>query len=153
MRSRLSDLLERHRDKKILLIAHSMGSIITYDVLRMFATGEAVEIEHFITMGSPLGLPFVTQKIRQEFGATRTPENVHRWTNVADPGDKVSLDCNLADEYKTSTAGVRVKDVLVHNEYVDPKGKADNHKSYGYLRAPELSDMIRDFLIPVPPRQ
>lgn len=145
MRSRLSELLEQHQGKKILLIAHSMGSIIGYDVLRGYDSSGAVNVEHFITIGSPLGLPLVSAKIREEFGNTQTPKSVQRWTNIADPGDKVSLDCNLADEYK-SDHGVHVKDVLIHNTYVNHKGKENNHKSYGYLRVPELSDDIRDFL-------
>ncbi len=146
MRARLSELLERHRNKRIMLIAHSMGSIIAYDVLRLYEHSESIEVEHFITIGSPLGLPIVAHKIRGEFRTRKTPNNVRRWTNIADPGDKVALDCNLADEYK-STNGVRVLDVLTYNRYVNHKGKANHHKSYGYLRAPELSDRIRDFLI------
>jgi hypothetical protein len=103
-------------------------------------------IEHFITIGSPLGLPIVTQKIRKEFGQTKTPENVLRWTNIADPADKVALDCNLSDDYKKpSASGVKVTDILGHNDYVNHEGEANNHKSYGYLRTPELSDLILAF--------
>ena len=78
MRDRLSDLLRQHQNDKIFLIAHSMGSIIAYDVLRQLEKTEPTKVEHFVTIGSPLGLPFVTLKIRQEFGATRSPENVQR---------------------------------------------------------------------------
>jgi hypothetical protein len=146
MRSRLSELLERHQDKKIMLIAHSMGSIIAYDVLRAYGDSETLKIEHFITIGSPLGLPIVAHKICKEFGVKQTPDNVQRWTNIADPGDRVALDCNLADEYQPNN-GVQVADVLVYNKYVNHAGKANNHKSYGYLRAPEFSEYVRDFLI------
>ncbi len=149
MRSRLSRLLERHQDKKVMLIAHSMGSIIAYDVLRGYDDSEMVKVEHFITIGSPLGLPIVAHKIRKEFGAKQTPHNVRRWTNLADPGDKVALDCNLADEYEPYN-GVQVVDVLVYNQYVNHADQTNNHKSYGYLRAPELSDYVRDFLIAKP---
>jgi len=145
MRSRLSALLELHQDKRIMLIAHSMGSIIAYDVLRMYDGSETFKIEHFITIGSPLGLPVVAEKVREEFRTKGIPAKVHRWTNIADPGDKVALDCNLVDDYEPNN-GVQVVDVLVYNKYVNDKGEANNHKSYGYLRAPELSDYIRDVL-------
>ena len=148
MRSRLTDALQRHQDKRILLIAHSMGSIIAYDVMRQLEDDGAVEVEYLVTIGSPLGLPIVADKIRQEFGATQTPSSVQRWTNLADPGDKVSLDCNLADEYDPAN-DIQVTDVLVHNQYVNHNGKANNHKSYGYLRAPEVSQLIRNFLQPL----
>lgn len=145
MRSPLIDLLSRHQGERIMLIAHSMGSIIAYDVMRQLEDDGGVNVEHLVTIGSPLGLPIVADKIRREFGATRTPGNVGRWTNLADPGDKVALDCNLADEF-TPANGVGVTDVLVHNQYVNLRNNANNHKSYGYLRAPEVSDLIRDFL-------
>jgi len=123
-----------------------MGSIIAYDVLRQFEKTEPTKVEHFVTMGSPLGLPFVTLKIRQEFGATRSPENVQRWTNIADPRDRVAIDCNLRDEYTANASGIQVQDILVHNGYVSPAGDQNNHKIYGYFRVPEFSAVISEFL-------
>lgn len=147
MRSRLSELLAEHQGKRLMLIAHSMGSIIAYDVLRSCENSAAIKIEHFITVGSPIGLPIVAHKIRQEFGEKHTPQQVQRWTNIADPGDKVALDCNLADEYGPNHQGVRVSDVLVHNGYVNPEGESNPHNICGYLRTPEASDCIREFLM------
>jgi pimeloyl-ACP methyl ester carboxylesterase len=146
MRARLSDLLSQHQNDKIFLIAHSMGSIIAYDVLRQLEKTESTKVEHFVTIGSPLGLPLVTLNIRQEFGATRSPENVQRWTNIADPRDRVAIDCNLSDEYGASASGIRPQDVLVHNGYVSPLGNENNHKIYGYLRVPEFSAVLSEFL-------
>ncbi len=143
MRARLNELLKQHSEKRIVLIAHSMGSIIAYDALREVDNAEMQNIEHFITIGSPLGLPLVTQKIRKEFNGKKTPEKVVRWTNIADPTDKVAIDCNLSDEYEIANAsGVKVTDILVHNDYVNHEGEANSHKSYGYLRTPELSELI-----------
>jgi hypothetical protein len=145
MRSRVSELVENNKDKRIMLIAHSMGSIIAYDVMRGYDESQAVKIEHFVTVGSPLGLPLVRYKVREEFGVARIPRAVRHWTNIADPEDRVALDCNLTDEYRTSD-GVRVEDILVHNEYVNRTGKANSHKIYGYLRAVEMSALIKSFL-------
>jgi hypothetical protein len=145
MRVRLSEVLEQQQGNRIMLIAHSMGSIIAYDVLRTFDGAATPVIEHFVTIGSPLGLPIVGHKIRDEFGGPQTPTIVRQWTNIADPGDKVALDCALSDEY--SPAGdVQVEDVLTLNGYESPAGEPNNHKSYGYLRAPEVSEVIGDFL-------
>ena len=146
IRRRLGALLDRHRDDSILLIAHSMGSIIAHDVLRELESASPVAVEHWITIGSPLGLPLVSKKIRDEFGEQRTPTNVRRWSNLADPGDKVALDCNLETDYGPGLEGVQVEDVLVENGYVNALGEANNHKSYGYLRVPELSDRVDSFL-------
>jgi len=148
IRTRLRDLLEEHRTRPILLIAHSMGSIIAHDVLRGCEADSDVRVEHWITIGSPLGLPLVSKKIRDEFGAMRAPTNVRRWTNISDPGDKVALDCNLRDEFGANDEGTCVEDILIHNDYVSPAGEANTHKSYGYLRAPELSELVHAFLRP-----
>jgi hypothetical protein len=145
IREKLATVLQQHEDQRVCLIAHSMGSIIAYDVLR---AGEQrpPAIDHFVTIGSPLGLPIVTQHIRGEFVKTTVPQQVKRWTNLADPGDKVALDCSLADEYQSASGAVHVQDVLIHYSYVDRLGASDRHNGYGYLRAPELSDVLRGFL-------
>lgn len=147
MRARLGDLLQRHSDDaSILVLAHSMGSIIAYDVLRTLDGHSTLRIKHFLTLGSPLGLPIVSHNIWEEFRKKQTPEIVEQWTNIADPGDKVALDCNLSDDYDANGKGVKVKDVLVHNDYRSPANEDNNHKSYGYLRTPEVSDVIFEFL-------
>jgi hypothetical protein len=145
IRDRLARALQRHEDKRVCLIAHSMGSIIAYDVLRTMEQ-KPPAIDLFVTIGSPLGLPIVTQHIRGEFSKTTVPQQVRQWSNLADPGDKVALDCNLADDYRSAPGAVPVQDVLVHNGYVDRSGKNDQHNGYGYLRTPELSDILRGFL-------
>lgn len=145
VRDRLVRALQRHEGKNICLIAHSMGSIIAYDVLRMMEHRPPA-IDHLVTIGSPLGLPIVTQHIREEFSNTTVPHQVRHWTNLADPGDKVALDCSLTDDYRPAPGGIRVQDDLIHNGYVDRSGSNDRHNSYGYLRTPELSDIVREFL-------
>ena len=147
VRERLTHALHRHKNTRVCLIAHSMGSIIAYDVLRTLTLEQdTTEIEHFITIGSPLGLPIVTQHVRKEFAKTLIPQQVRQWTNLADPGDKIALDCSLGDDYRHTLGGILINEDLVHNDYVDPSGSSDPHNAYGYLRTPELSDIIRGFL-------
>ncbi len=145
IRDRLTVLLDQHKNDRVLVIAHSMGSIVAYDVLRELEAAQDT-VDHLVTIGSPLGLPLVAKKIRREFGGTETPGTVAAWTNMADPGDKVALDCQLADEFDPNARGVKVTDVLVHNDYVNHQDKSNCHKSYGYLRTPELSDCLQRFL-------
>lgn len=158
-----------HRGKEILLIAHSMGSIIAYDALRdLGRENSGAEVAHFVTIGSPLGLPHVKAKIMEERGydkkaskRVRTPSIVSQsWTNFADRLDPVALDSHLSDDYTENGQGIRVKDDLVLNDYRKPKkgkpgttegerepqGKHNHHKSYGYLRTPELSDLVKGFI-------
>lgn len=137
--------LAKHKNKRIMLISHSMGTIIAYDVLRQLALKEDTPIiEHFITMGSPLGLPFITKRDRMR-GTPSVPDNVKKWSNFADMSDPVCTDPYLADDYKKSKIGINVVDQLVLNDWPHDKYKL-SHKSYGYLRTPEVSKTIAKFL-------
>jgi hypothetical protein len=155
LRDELRNALLPEKEKEIMLIAHSMGSIIAYDVLRNLGRENAgVVISHFVTIGSPLGLPHVKGKIIQEREydpRVRTPSIVtKRWVNYADRKDPVAVDVHLRDDYEENDKTVRVKADLILNDYCKPtrdKDKEHNHhKSYGYLRTPELSEHIKDFL-------
>jgi predicted alpha/beta hydrolase family esterase len=142
LRRRLTEEIKNHPGKKILLIAHSMGSIIAYDVLRALGKeNPQLAIEHFLTIGSPLGLPHVKMKIMDETAPVRTPTIVKRWSNLADRRDPVAVDLHLADDYGPNSARVRVRDDLVLNDW-----GGINHKSFGYLRTPEFSELLAEFI-------
>lgn len=72
-----------------VLIAHSMGSIIAYDVLRNML--DCPPIDHLLTIGSPLGLDEVQDKLKPE-RAERVdfPKALRgEWVNVYDRLDPV----------------------------------------------------------------
>ena len=147
LRQKLRDALRSNRGKRIMLIAHSMGSIVAYDVLRDL--GKQIpefEVSHFVTIGSPLGMPYVLHKIREENASIRTPSVVQRWTNLADRRDPVAVDVHLADEFEPNDRGVSVDDKLVINAYRNSEGKSNHHKIFGYLRTPEAAELVRAFV-------
>ncbi len=149
----LQSAITKHKHKPLMIVAHSMGSIIAYDVLRdMGQVDETAVVDHFVTIGSPLGLPLVKTNVfkeRQHYAgktALRTPTIVAKsWINFADRKDPVAFDTHLSDDYKPNKEGIGVKDDLVTNDYSN-KGTRNHHKSYGYLRTPELSKHIADCL-------
>lgn len=153
LKDELKNAILEEKGKEIILIAHSMGSIIAYDALRDLGRSDPdLKVPYFITIGSPLGLPHVKFKIIEERGydpRVRTPSVVTKdWVNYADKDDKVSIDIHLKDDYIENKHGVRVHDDLVANDYVGPGegGSSNPHKSYGYLRTPELSKYIKNLL-------
>ena len=138
-----------------MLISHSMGTIIAYDALRELGRedGNTVRISNFVTIGSPLGLPHVKAKIIDQCKydpQVRTPSIVSdSWLNFADRKDPVALDAYLKDDFQENAREVRVVDDLVMNDFcIAKKGKKqrNHHKSYGYLRTPELSKHVKEFL-------
>ena len=148
-------ILEEHEaGKEIMIIAHSMGSIIAYNTLRDIGRRDPeCRVKEFITIGSPLGLPYVKAQIVKERDydpRVRTPSCVTgQWINYADKNDPVAMDSHLNDDYSENKNGVQVKDDLIRNDYTTIKKgqrKSNPHKSYGYLRAPEISKKIAGFV-------
>ncbi|MEW6533996.1 MAG: alpha/beta hydrolase [Candidatus Auribacterota bacterium] len=152
LQDELKKALLENKDNDIMLIAHSMGTIISYDVLRdLGQSTEKIGISHFITIGSPLGLPHVKGKIIQERKydpSVRTPSIVtNKWINFSDKKDPVAVDIHLRDDYAQNDNGIQVIDDVILNDYQKPSDNKNNHhKSYGYLRAPELSESIYGFI-------
>jgi len=134
-----------------MLIAHSMGTIIAYDILTRLLP--EIKIHTLITIGSPLGLPPVMNEFFRAKGGEVSkdmklpaPEQVTRhWFNFADLEDPIATNFDLADDYSKNSRGVGPVDVIIHNNYRFG-GERDPHTLYGYLRAPEVADVIRLFL-------
>jgi hypothetical protein len=151
IREQLAQVIRKHKKKTILLIGHSMGSIIAYDVLTQ--TVPEVKIDTLVTIGSPLGLPIIMSKIASEQkqrlikkAKLGTPENVvNNWFNFSDLRDRVALSYNLSDDYDENSNQVRVIDKIVYNNY-DYDGKRNPHKIYGYLRTVEFARVVHEFL-------
>jgi hypothetical protein len=150
IRAELAETLRRHRKRQILLIAHSMGAIIAYDVLMQLPE---IKVDTFITIGCPLGLPIIRSKIAAEHFKSddhrshlQTPEAVTGfWYNFADLRDKIALYYRLADDFKPNSRGIQVQDQVVINDYRYGSEK-NPHKSYGYLRTSEIAAVIDSFL-------
>lgn len=140
------------RDRKLMLVAHSMGSIVAFDVLKKFELSEPdVKVDCLVTIGSPLGLGYVRDRNvdllesqRYQGIAASAPTTVSRWVNHADSGDKVAAIPLLAGYYAANADGTSCEDRLVNNAYVG-RTRRNQHKSYGYLRTPEFTKLLRDF--------
>lgn len=148
IRERLYKVLQRYQGNSIMLIAHSMGSIIAFDVLKNHI--KDISIDTFVTIGSPLGLPIITAKIMQEHGGKSeltVPDNIKKnWYNFSDLEDKVAINFDLADDYAPSSTGIKITDFEIYNNYEINNDK-NPHKVYGYLRARQLSEKIDEFIV------
>jgi len=151
IRKRTANIIKKYADDEILIIGHSMGSIIAYDVLTF--TIPEVKINTFITMGSPLGLPVIRAKIAAESNSKHlepvqllTPHNVYnQWINYSDLEDKIALVYNLTDKFGENQHGIHVKNIVVDN-YYEISNQKNPHKSFGYLRTPEIAETMANFL-------
>ena len=117
LRGRLLDELKKAAASggRVVLVTHSMGTIIGYDVLRNCTDCPAVDT--FITLGSPLGITEVQDELIAE-GAKAVDfpaEKAGRWINVYDPLDPVcGADPKLKNDFKV-VKGRSVQDVKESN--------------------------------------
>lgn len=161
--------------KKVILMAHSMGSFISYDVLWRYShRGEERyqhfrdhKIECFITMGSPLGDStlrnfMLIERWRNNLCSENClarqrfyPMNIKKWYNFSAYGDVVCHDATLEDDFfqgmRQDIEGYQINDlkdyVRLFNPYVGHTGKNNPHKSFGYLVQPKLSQKLREILV------
>ncbi len=138
---------------RVLLIGHSMGSIIAYDALWELDHLEGFKqcVDCLLTIGSPLGMNYVQRRLigHSQTGNSIYPGNIGRWINIASRGDLVALDPSLANDFdgmisQNHTTSITDINKDVYNYYRDSKG-INVHKSYGYLVNPHVARAIANW--------
>jgi len=138
---------------RVLLIGHSMGSVIAYDSLWELDHLEGLKrcADCFLTIGSPLGMHYVQRRLIGLGNSRRRiyPQNIRRWVNIAARGDLVALDPTLANDFRDMVRRHDVESITditegVYNYYRDAHG-LNVHKSYGYLVNPHVTRVITDW--------
>jgi hypothetical protein len=152
----LHNFLRENRDRSVMLIGHSLGSLIAYETLKYHLD---VSVDLLLTIGSPLMLLgfkqglMESQRRFQDCTWLVVPQNIHAWKNFADWNDPIIMKSlvSLREDYMTKDGKQIVEDALVQNTYAYKNDKGENianhHKSYGYLRCPEVSAAIQNFLL------
>jgi hypothetical protein len=112
-----------------VVVGHSLGSVIAYDVLSEAAFA-ASAVPLLVTLGSPLGYTEIQDVVTRPL---RLPAPVQLWANFTDPLDLIALDTSLADEFQGAP---RIIDALVNNP------SPNNHAVCGYLRASRVRSTV-----------
>lgn len=123
----------------VLLVAHSMGSVISYDTLWEMSHDDqdGVQVDLLLTLGSPLGQRYLQKRIKGNScrGVDRYPHNIRHWKNLSAVGDMTAIDPWLANDFKEVLRLGLVEsftDAEVHN-YFRMDGVLNVHAEYGYL--------------------
>ena len=106
---------------EVLLLAHSMGTIVCYDMLMRYPE---LPVRSYISFGSPLGM----RAIMSTVGVRRSapfPPKLPRWINVYNQEDLVASVRLLAPLYK-SEDGRQVEDLYT-----------------GRMRSPTITDLMK----------
>jgi len=124
-----------------IIVAHSLGSVIAYDVLSRLSAEDAkrIDVRLLVTVGSPLGITEIQDEVKRHTGQRKlaVPKLVRRWLNVADPLDPVAFDKKLADDF---ARGGALSDVLQWNE----DSPRHPHSGTGYLHTRPVREAVRE---------
>lgn len=141
IRRRTLDVLRQAGSRPHIVVSHSMGTVIAYDCLKRVA--DCPEVDGLLTLGSPLGLDEVQDKLRPGWSRDRGfPLELVKgdWVNVFDRLDPVcGLDPKLRNDYQRNAAE-SVNDIAVENP------GAWRHSATKYYRQPKLRRELRRML-------
>jgi hypothetical protein len=133
VRDPIDDIVKKQMtDQPTVVIGHSLGSIVAYNVLR--SDPGPLRVPLFVTVGSPLGI----RAVRDQLVPLKFPSSVHAWYNAFDNRDVVAL-------YPLDNANFPVRPPIVNNGAV--KNHTDNrHGIVGYLDDKAVAEQILDAL-------
>ena len=121
-----------------ILLAHSLGTTISYEVLLNHAPAN-LNVDQYITIGCPNGLSVVQAELRRlnniPTGRLPVPSCVRKWNNYSDALDPVALVHNIDTLFSPD---LFIYDELVHN----PCSPQAPHNILGYLRVPDIRNLV-----------
>lgn len=138
------------RGERIMLIGHSLGSVIAYECLSRISRHSEGEhkVDLFVSLGSPLATRFIRLAVDGADGHGRLhfPACVGRWLNFSARGELTALHPRLEPFVVGSERGAVEDHADIYNHFYN--GQAMNvHKSYGYLANPEFARSVADWLL------
>ncbi|MEM8775319.1 MAG: hypothetical protein AAGF53_09810 [Pseudomonadota bacterium] len=157
LQSPLRTALQKGDD--VCLISHSMGCMVSYDVLWKFSRMSEYRkvrengnrVKRWITLGCPLGEAGVKANLydanerNQQDGTDKHPKDiVDQWENIAAVDDFISHDATMRDDFRAMLKYEHLKgirDQKIYNCWA-MDGKSNPHKFYGYLAHPVTADIV-----------
>ncbi len=125
-------------ERPVLLIGHSMGSVIAYESLWQLSRVEKHQTSvDWLTSGSPLGQGIVQRHLMGAHAdaSERFPDNIKSWTNIAAVGELTAIDMQLKNDFGgliEQKLLAEIRDLQAYN-YYHMHGTLNVHAEYGYL--------------------
>lgn len=116
-----------------VVVGHSLGTVVTYSILRRDET--KLKVPQYMTIGSPLGLGV----IQDSFHPVRSPRCIGHWYNVLDERDVVAL-------YPLEPPHFNVTPKVQNKKDVD-NFTSNRHGIVGYLTDKDVAKKIYEALI------
>jgi hypothetical protein len=123
-----------------VVVAHSLGTVITYNLLRREGHQQNWKVPLLVTVGAPLAVTAIRRTLKS-FAPTRTPECVTAWLNAMDSRDVVALYPLDPENFP-----IDPPDPAIENK-TDVQNKTDNrHGIVGYLDDDVVASRIHSAL-------
>jgi len=146
----LRPMIEQHDD--VLLIGHSLGSVIAYDTLWELTHRDRVKGKvDFLTLGSPMGLHYIQRRLlgMSDNGKKSYPDLIRRWINFSAEGDVAALNQDFGASFRKMLELGLVETIEDHCHGIYNFFRSDDglncHRSYGYLVNPAVGSVIADW--------
>lgn len=132
--------------ERVLLMAHSFGSVIAWDTLWELQD-RAGPVDLFLTMGSPLGTRYIRRRLKGAgaTGAARYPRGIRYWRNLCAIGGLTALGHRFAEDFAEMRRLGLVAGITDRTDLVNPFRGADGlnvHRCYGYFVNPATGEAI-----------
>ncbi|HXT17264.1 MAG TPA: hypothetical protein VN706_16620 [Gemmatimonadaceae bacterium] len=126
---RLSSAILRARSegRPVIVVAHSLGSLVAYDYFS--AARDTGTVRTLLTLGSPLGSPDLRHLLigGDDSDSLARPVSVADWINIRNDGDPFATSVTAANHDIASKP---------------PADEPDPHELVGYLREPETARQV-----------
>ncbi|WP_418275273.1 hypothetical protein ACNHYB_10410 [Isoptericola jiangsuensis] len=135
-------------DEPAVVVAHSLGSVIAYQVLRSQEAG-GLDVPLLVTLGSPLAIRAVREAVTA-IAPPGWPAPVDRWVAVRDPRDLLSLHDLTPRTFPLEPPGPGVENTRVDNPvpgHHAAAAQADGVTA-GYAATPEVGSLLDAALAP-----
>lgn len=134
---------------RVLLMAHSFGSVIAWDTLWTLRQ-EAGPVDLFLTLGSPLGTRFVRRRLlgADRAGVDGYPLGIRHWRNLAAIGGLPALGHRFAEDFAPMRVSGLVESITDRTDLVNPFRGPEGlnvHRCYGYFVNPATGAVIADW--------
>lgn len=150
LKQTLRPMLEQQDE--VLLIGHSLGSVIAYDTLWELSHLEGVTGKvDFLTLGSPMGMHYIQRRLLGMSGQGKRsyPELIRHWINFSAEGDVAALNQDFSESFHTMLKLGLVESIEDHCHGIYNFFRSDAglncHRSYGYMVNPAMGSIIADW--------
>ena len=134
----VASAMDKAAGRKTVVVAHSLGTVVAYNVLRNLGQTKGWSVPLFVTVGSPLAITVIKQRLAQ-ISPMVYPGCVGGWYNAMDERDVVAL--NPLDE-----TNFRLKPKIENKTNVDNHTE-NRHGIDGYLDDPDVAKKIYDAVV------